>query len=344
MKHLCTMIYVLLICLNLFGNQACKQEAYSPVKAGYARGLDPIMIEIEAFQSETRAWYNSQEFEKLEQCANQIRAKKERFGNGSWKIYQLYDSLECRKNEPESMWQLHEQIHQAWEKKFPDSITARVAYIEFLTSYAWHARGEGYANEVTEDGWQHFYERLAAARTILGQSRSLTPSCPEYWAAGMTLALGQGWNPEDFKKFYAEAKAVEPQYFAYDLAQAHFLMPRWYGVSGDWEAAAVKEIDRPEGLGLEGYARVVCDRRGYYDDIFRESKASWKLTQQGFEQMRKRYPDSIEILNAYCRLACIAGDRNLANQLFEQIGDRVVVYCWGERRRYVQQRNWARQN
>ena len=331
----------ILLCLFSLGITACDREAYSPEKAAYAKGMDPVMEEMTAFRNETRQFYNNHNFDKLEARANEIRAGKARFANGSWKIDHFYSSLACQPQEPENMWQLHEQIHQEWEKKFPQSITARVASAGFLVSYAWHARGTGYANEVTDEGWRLFRERLASARTTLDQSASLTPKCPVMWQVQMDIALGQSWSKEDFAKLFEEAKAFEPQYFPYDLSQAKFLMPRWYGEEGDWEAAAEKEIERPGGLGLEGYARVISDQRGYYDDIFRETKASWRKVQQGFELMLTKYPDSAEILNTYCRIACIAEDRPLAKKLFDRIGNKVIIYCWGERKRFTQMKRWA---
>ncbi|MEO7098893.1 MAG: hypothetical protein ABI162_05995 [Luteolibacter sp.] len=332
---------LLLLAACLLGGTACDREAYSPEKAAIAQGEDLIIKDVKTFRNGTRQLYNNRKFDQLEARANEVRSTKALFGNGCWKISDFYDSLACREEEPENMWKLHEQLHQEWENKFPDSITARVAHASFLVEYAWHARGTGYANEVTEDGWRLFAERLASARTILDQSKQLTPKDPVLWQVEMTIALGQSWKTEEFSKVFEEAKAFEPQFFVHDFYQAKFLMPRWYGKPGDWEAAAEKEIDRPGGLGVEGYARVISDQRGYYDDIFRETKASWRKTQQGFEVMHQKYPDSAEILNAYCRLACIAEDRPLAKKLFAEIGKKVIIYCWGERKRFNQLKAWA---
>jgi len=342
MKTLSHILPVVLLAACPLVVTACKREAYSPEKAAIARGEDMIMKEVDAYRHETRQFYNNSNFEPLEARANEARTSKAKFGNGGWKLQHFYDSLACREDEPESMWQLHAKIHQDWERKFPDSVTARIAHADFLTSYAWHARGTGYANEVTEEGWRLFHERLASARTILDQSKDLPVKCPVWWQVSMKVALGQSWSKAEFAKLFEEAKAFEPAYHLHDLAQAKFLMLRWYGDEGDWEAAAEKDIDRPGGLGLEGYARVIADQRGYYDDIFRETKASWRKTQQGFELMRKTYPDSAEILNTYCRLAVIAEDRALAKKLFDEIGNKVILYCWGgERKRFNQMKRWA---
>lgn len=326
------------LALLLAGTPSCRREPFSPEKAAFAQGKDLIMLDVERFRDETRNWYESGQFDALEKRASELRAGKDRFGNGSWKLEHLYDSLTCGANEPESVWQNHDTLHRDWIAKFPESVTAKVAYADFFLSYAWRARGTGYSNEVTEEAWKLFKERLASARTHCDSARSMSEKCPHAWLVTMGVAIGQSWEKEEFHKLFEEAKAIEPHYYYHDEALSRYLMVRWYGDEGEWEAAAEKEINRS---GAESYARVIAYQRGYYDDIFSETKASWRKTRNGFEEMRKSYPNSAEVLNTYCRLACIAEDKELAKALFAEIGDEVITYCWGERRRFTQLRRWA---
>jgi len=79
------------------------------------------------------------------------------------------------------------------------------------------------------------------------------------------------------------------------------------------------------------------------DDFFAETKASWRISQSGFEMMRKKYPEFLEILNAYCRLGCIAEDRATARRLFGESDSRVTLSQWGERKRFNLLRRWSEQ-
>ena len=337
MKHLRLVILLVvaglmlsILAVILVKDKLVELATEEPVAVG-SDGLaaaDEEMAELVAFRNATRQLYNNRKFAELEALATKVRSGKERIHTGSWKIFQLYDSLNCRDDEPESMWQLHDTIHREWEAAFPQSITARVARADFLTTYAWHARGADYANEVTEEGWRLFHGRLAEARTILDQAKPLSPSCPVWWSVCQTVALGQGWSREDYATLYEEAKKFEPEFFAYDFSRAKFLLPRWHGQPGEWEAAAEKEIERPGTAGHEIYARVVTEQADYYDNVFEESDASWRKTRKGYEELLARYPDSKQLLNEYCRLACYAGDRKLAKQLFGQIGEMKVRSCW----------------
>src|SRR5256885_14723409 len=88
----------------------------------------------------------------------------------------------------------------------PRSITAHVAHADFLTDYAWHARGSGFANTVTKEGWRLFSERLAKAQQLLDESVDFEPKCPMWWLARMTLARGQSWSWDDYERLFQEAK------------------------------------------------------------------------------------------------------------------------------------------
>jgi hypothetical protein len=302
---------------------------------------DKIYNEEVAFRYETRMLYNSRKFDELERRANELRTSKARFGNGALKLFQFYAALSCRDDEPESMWRLHEQIHQDWEKAIPRSVTARIAHADFLYYYAFHARGHGYANTVTRQGWQLFAQRLAQARKILDDVKQWEPKCPMWWYVYMAVAQGQGWSRSDYENLFTEAKALEPQCWSYDVARANYLLPRWYGQPGDWEYATDEETKRPGGLGMEIYARVVSNLRVYYKNIFKESNASWPKTSQGFELMRQRYPESLEVLSAYCQLACLADDRPQAKKLFDDLGNSVMEDIWGSKDTFVRYRSWA---
>jgi hypothetical protein len=302
---------------------------------------DEITSEIWQFLLKTRALYNASKFDELEALANQLRADRARFGNGSWKIYQFYEALRCRSDEPEGMWQLHSRIHENWDIAKPRSITACVAHADFFAEYAWHARGTGYSNTVTKEQWRLFDERLAKAEQLLDRSAEFEPKCPVWWLVRMTVARGRAWDWDDHERLFQEAKAFEPQFWGYDVAKATYLLPRWHGQPGEWEYALSLEVNRPNGLGAEAYARVVNALHGYYKNVFRESNASWPLTRDGFESMRQRYPTSLEILSDYCWLACLAEDRALARKLFDELGGRMLANIWGNQNNFRHWRSWA---
>lgn len=254
---------------------------------------------------------------------------------------QFYESFTCRDEEPERMWELHDQIHRQWVAAFPQSITARVAYADFLTSHAWHARGAGFANEVTAEGRQLFRTRNIEAQRVLEEARQLPEKDPFWWTVTLRVARAQSWSKDKFDRAVEEAKALEPQFWTYDVSRADSLLPRWFGEPGDWETYAEQAAARPDGLGPEVYARIVASLRGYYDNIFHDTNASWPKTRDGLAQIRQRYPQSLDTINETALLAVMADDRAVAKAMFDQLGDRYLAELWRKPEYFLRSRQWA---
>ncbi|MFA6289035.1 MAG: DUF4034 domain-containing protein [Opitutaceae bacterium] len=343
-----TIFLLLTLSLGLGALTGCKkpssEKPVAPANPSQSlqRVKDPILEEIYAFRVEIRQAYNNRRFDELETKAAELRTSKALFENGTWKISKFYSALACSDDEPESMWQLHDRIHQDWITAKPGSITARVAYADFLARYAWQARGSDYANTVKKEGWRLFEERLEAARTVLAQARALPEKDPMWWRVSLTVALGQGWPKPAYDALVKEAKSAEPGFWEYDTARAYSLLPRWYGEEGDCEAYASEAAENPAGLGPEIYARIVLNLFGYHQNIFKDSAASWPKTRAGLEQMRQKYPKSLEFLNCTAMLASLAGDREFAKTSFDALGNTYLPSAWnGDANKFLRCKKWA---
>jgi hypothetical protein len=320
---------------HIDGNEKAQATALASI-------ADPIVQEIVGFRGSVRDSLVAGNFDELDRQAEELRTSKALFANGSWKLTQFYTAFEGNDNEPASRWEALDKKHREWIAAKPDSITARVAYATFLADYAWYARGSGFANTVTQEGGRLFGERLEAAGKELEAGAAL-PQKDAYWfRILMRVGLGQGWTPKDFDELTNDALAFEPTFWGYDVARANSLLPRWYGNPGDWEAFAEKSAQRPGGLGAEVYARIVISQLGYFENIFRESRASWPRTKEGLDILRKKYPDSLEILSQAALLGTMAQDQPYAKAAFAALGDRYVRGIWPSRQSFVHYRNWAR--
>lgn len=312
-------------------------EAFGPVV--FER--DPVSDRIFEYRSEIRRHYNAREFAELEKRGSETRNAQWTFADGTWRIVEFYRAFDPRREEPDSMWRLHEAIHKAWVEAYPESTTARVAEAAFWVEYAWQARGHGSAGEVTAEGRRLFAERLAAAQAALDASASLKERCPVWFVVQMRVALGLGWPRDRYDRLYLEAKAFAPGCWHFDTARANFLLPRWFGKRGEWEADAERQAMQPGSLGAAGYARVVASVSGYYDDLIRETRLSWPLAKEGFAALVRDYPESRGLLNVAARAACDARDREFAAPLFARIGSHPTRGPWGDEARFLQFRQWV---
>jgi tetratricopeptide (TPR) repeat protein len=100
---------------------------------------------------------------------------------------------------------------------------------EYYLRLAWEARGDGYANAVTRDGWKKFEELMPRAARHFRRAWFLRPTLP-YAAQRMIMVTRAGgddsWLPEDW--FHASVVAQFDYHDAYESFM-FILMPRWGG-------------------------------------------------------------------------------------------------------------------
>jgi hypothetical protein len=82
-------------------------------------------------------------------------------------------------------------LDRAFEAEDPTNPIAVVLDGMFYTDDAWCARGSGYANTVTQVGWQLFGERLERANQILSDLYAKNPNEPSLALVMMKVVLGQ---------------------------------------------------------------------------------------------------------------------------------------------------------
>lgn len=80
---------------------------------------------------------------------------------------------------------------------------------------------------------------------------------------------------------------------------------------------------------------------GYYENIFRETKASWPKTREGLEQMRQRYPQSLDLVSETALLAVMGNDPALAKEMFDRLDGRYLEDVWRKKEYFLGCQKWA---
>lgn len=302
---------------------------------------DPIDKEIQIFKAEVRGAFDEERFEELDKQAKELRESRAVFDNGSEKLFQFYEGLANRFHTGEDGHLTDFANYEKWLKQQPDSLAAHIGLAELWTDYAWHARGTGYANTVSEAQWQAFGERLEQSGGTLGEAAKLSESDPYWYVIALRVGLGQGWPIEAFDQITAEGNKLAPTFWSIDNSRAYSLLPRWFGEDGDWEAYAKRVSKRKDGLGAEAYARIVMSLSPFYADVFRDSDASWETTRKGLLVLREKYPKSIYIQNCLAYYAVLGRDQELAKATFDELGDTYYEKVWKKPERFVHFRTWA---
>lgn len=96
-------------------------------------------------------------------------------------------------------------------------------------SAAWVARGSGWADTVSQQGWRDFAADLALARTHLVHSWQLNPHDPAAAAEMITVCMGESEETDTMRTWFDRAVAAD-----FDFMQAYYsicwgLRPRWLG-------------------------------------------------------------------------------------------------------------------
>jgi len=90
----------------------------------------------------------SKDFAALDALASKMRKEKPRLASGMWCIYSYYGDTSCPLEPSPDRWEKHDALLAEWVAARPGSVSALISQAEFLTNYAWQARGSGYANTV----------------------------------------------------------------------------------------------------------------------------------------------------------------------------------------------------
>jgi hypothetical protein len=271
-----------------------------------------------------------EQFETLDCIADAARTGKTRFSGGALKLRNIFIGLDSpRPGHPtQEDWKKHLHLIEHWSDQNEHSSTARIALAEAYINYAWDARGEGFSDSVTQNGWKVFEERLNKAKSILDHSASLADKVSEWYVAMEMIARGEGWDLPRFRTLLDRAVAFDPEDQYYYRIYAEVLQPKWMGQEGDAARYAEETANRIGGdsgdilyfLISEG---ILC---GCQESEF--GHFSWPRLQKGFVALEKKYGPSLISVNAYTLMAVKSNDWVVADPGFKRIGDKWNKDLW----------------
>jgi hypothetical protein len=220
-----------------------------------------------------------------------------------------------------------------WKKAMPNSVGQPLAEALYWDTYAWQARGGGYARSVPEQAWELFHERGRKARQVLDNSKTVAAGCPLWHSMRITNLMAHGDDRMQMRAAYAEAVAQHPHAQVIHFAMANALSPQWGGSAGQFDHFArevAKLTAEVEGMGM--FARLYwsqdcnCDRAISFDDP--DNLADWPTLKQGFEDLLRHYPNDLWNRNKYAALACRADDKVAYAKLRRQLGKHIYEELW----------------
>jgi len=289
---------------------------------------------------------NADKFEQLENAASRLRKQRCRYENGSWHLDYFYEALGEGWGGLEYFPQI-KSTFEDWMKKYPDSVTPRIALARAYKSIAWKARGSGYANTVSEKGWQEFEDNLEKAEKYLIEAEDLNAPDPELYALWITVGMGMNKTDEEMDALFEKGIAIEKYYWSLYTNRAWSLTPRWGGKPGQLERFARQAAEltgQQEGqiLYLKA-ADVLIGRKDFDPQELKQLDFSYKTLIQACDDLVRIYPDTNDSYptNIRCFLACAYGDRDKAMRLFAEIGSNRHKKVWVKEEIFNKYKDWA---
>lgn len=324
--------------------------------AAYARQQEsqtriPIIVSTDGLTYEDATWVYSgifyealihHDFDLIERAAAAARDSKEKLPGGIWKLQLIYSLLNMPLEATSDYeWNEHIELLKKWTEAKPSSLTAKVALAEGYVSFAWKARGNGFANTVSDQNWDLFNERLARGRDILFSARGQRV-CPMWYSVMQQIAQGEGWDNAAYERLFTDAVQHEPTWYQYYKLKAIFLLPRWHGKPGELETyinGLSLRTGRTDNAMLYFLVNEYAARYDQNEKL--KHGSSYELTKQGFLDLQKAYGATVQDVNWACFKALQSNDRSFARELFAELKDNADLYVWGSKETFDAAKSFA---
>jgi len=204
--------------------EALQKGKRSPIRKFYAamRAADAFNMQTASTVSALHHWRDEAKRYLLEVANDKDTPGKEIVE--AWS--QLLDSVGKKAKEYDDFYFSLEPIVF---KNWPSEPGLYLQKGRFYADYAWEARGTGYADSVTSQGWASYGERLDVAEAALTKAWELNPHDERIACAMLTVELVQGKGRARMEQWFQRAMALNTNYYDACWSKLYYLEPKWYG-------------------------------------------------------------------------------------------------------------------
>lgn len=180
---------------------------------------------------------------------------------------------------------------------------------KYYREYGWDARGGGYADKVTEEGWRLFGERIAIAAESLEKAWKMNSTDPRIPTEMVEVIVGQGKSRPTMELWFGRAMKLNTNNHEACYNKQRYLMPVWHGSEEEMLAFGRECVKSTEWGG-----HVPLNLVNAHDWIakrpeHKSSKQYWKNAEvwadmkMAYEKFFKLNPDHIGWRHNYARHA-----------------------------------------
>ena len=208
------------------------------------------------------------------------------------------DMLEATHLNKPSHEYVFKQLEPVLLANWPQEASVHLLRGDYYIDYAWQARGNGWADTVTEEGWKLFGERLAMAEDALERAWKLDPTDSRIPVKMLTVELGQGEGRDRMELWFQRAMELDPNSYAACGRKSYYLEPKWYGSPEDLLkfgrecVASEKWGGRVPLVLVDAHMRLVRYVPDGKQKEYWKRPEVWKDLKAGFDKFFENCPDA----------------------------------------------------
>jgi hypothetical protein len=279
---------------------------------------------------------------EVEQALESIRQQRGKSPTAWAELEAWYDRLSHFSFSQSTDYPEHIKKLEQWKTENPESPTPLVVLGRTYLRYAWDARGGGFADSVSDVGWELYRQRIVEAQRLLEESLRLGVNDADVYARLVEVAKSGNMPRERADNWVEESLKVDPTYYPTYEAMAEYLLPRWHGEPGDIERFAADLAQRIPGEdGLVAFG-MVARRAQQYQDLLFQGEFDRTLLGKSAVALVERYPQAPRIVNFAARATVAAQDHAAAQRIRPLVGEYDAEHrVWPGKRSHEHFMRWA---
>ena len=218
-----------------------------------------------------------------------------------------------------------------WRRDVKGSVEPDLVEAMVFRTWAYKARGYGYASSVTPQAQLVYLARAEMAADGLYDLETSAANDPMWYVLSLGVDRDQSFPVVAQREIFNRGAARFPGYLPLYRQMLISLMPRWGG-STDAVDSFIRDVSKKNGnINPATYARLYLaygNLEGADFNIVKDAKADATTMREGLGELRQRYAGSDYILNATARFACITGETDFYRMLRPSLRGHLSPAAW----------------
>lgn len=215
---------------------------------------------------------------------------------------------------------------------------------------AWRARGDGYANSVTKQGWVGMETNLVSAREALEHAWKLNPRQSKIAHQMMSVVLGQAGDRKEMELWFNRGIDLDTNSYQICWSKMNYLDPKWYGSNEEMLAFGHECVQSTKWGGhiplmlVLAHNTINLKLEGAAKTNYWKQPEVWSDLQSAYDRFFELNPEETQLYRDYARFAYRAEQWGKLNELIPKIPQPIDYDFFGGKSEYEKMVRLANQH